>query len=222
MTTLESSTMQSDDVLAFLENHPDFLQHHAERFGLKHASERVVVSLVDRQMLDLKDRARQLEARLQQLIRHGEANDLIQARTHQLSLCLMAATSLESAVHGVKTCFARDFGLDRMALRLWHPKAEAQAELYNNRNEVTSLTRNLSAPYCGPYVNDEILSWLPPVPVLQSFCQVALRDDHGEVFGLLVLASDDAERFTFDMHTHYLAQMGELIATTLSRILDSM
>ena len=69
--------MQSDDVLAFLEHHPDFLQHHAERFGLKQPADRVVVSLVDRQMLELKDRARQLEARLQQLVRHGEANDLI-------------------------------------------------------------------------------------------------------------------------------------------------
>lgn len=210
--------MQSDDVLAFLENHPDFLQHHAERFGLKHASERVVVSLVDRQMLELKDRTRQLEARLQQLIRHGESNDLIQSRMHQLALTLLAATTPEEAVEGVRHCFARDFGLDRMALRLWHPKAETHAELYNGRAEVASLARNLSAPYCGPYVNDEILSWLPPVPVLQSFCQVALRDK-GETFGLLVLASDDPERFTFDMHTHYLAQMGELISTTLARLL---
>lgn len=213
--------MQSDDVLAFLDSHPEFIQHHADRFGIKPPSERVVVSLVDRQMLELKDHARQLEARLQQLIRHGEANDLIQARTHQLSRILLAANSLDAVADGIKTCFARDFGLDRMALRLWHPKAETHVSLFNGRNEVAALSRNLSAPYCGPYVNDEVMSWFPPVPVLQSFCQVALRDDQGEPFGLLVLASDDPERFTFDMHTHYLSQMGELIATTLVRILEN-
>jgi uncharacterized protein YigA (DUF484 family) len=38
-------------------------------------------------------------------------------------------------------------------------------------------------------------------------------------FGLLVLASDDAQRFTFDMHTHYLAQMGEIISAALLRVL---
>ena len=61
--------MQTDDVLAFLDQHPDFLAHHAERLGLKPSGapqDRVVVSLAERQMLDLKDRNRQLESRLQQ------------------------------------------------------------------------------------------------------------------------------------------------------------
>jgi len=213
--------MQSDDVLAFLEHHPDFLQHHAERFGLKQPADRVVVSLVDRQMLELKDRARQLEARLQQLVRHGEANDLIQARAHQLSLALVAATTLTGLVSSIKSSFERDFGLDRVAMRLWQPEAQGLADLYCARADIALLARNLSAPYCGPYVNDEMLSWFPPIPVLQSFCQVALRDTAGEAIGILVLASDDTERFTFDMHTHYLAQMGELISLALDRILSA-
>jgi uncharacterized protein YigA (DUF484 family) len=217
----ENQALQSDDVLAYLDHHPDFLQHHADRFGLKHSAERVVVSLVDRQMLELKDRARQLEARLQQLVRHGEANDVIQMRSHQLSLVLLSATTLDAVALGIKNCFAKDFGLNRMALRLWHPNAEHQDSLYSGRSDIASLTRNLSAPYCGPYVNDEILSWFPAVPVLQSFCQVALRDGVGEAFGILVLASDDPERFTFDMHTHYLAQIGELTSLALLRVLDS-
>ena len=213
--------MQSDDVLAFLEHHPDFLQHHAERFGLQQPADRVVVSLVDRQMLELKDRARQLEARLQQLVRHGEANDLIQARAHQLSLALVAATTLTGLVSSIKSSFERDFGLDRVAMRLWQPEAQGLADLYCARADIALLARNLSAPYCGPYVNDEMLSWFPPIPVLQSFCQVALRDTAGEAIGILVLASDDTERFTFDMHTHYLAQMGELISLALDRILSA-
>jgi uncharacterized protein YigA (DUF484 family) len=211
---------QSDEVLAFLENHPDFLQHHAERFGLKNSAERVVISLVDRQMLELKDRTRQLEARLQQLVRHGEANDLIQARSHQLSLALLSARTLDEVVSGLQRCFAQDFELERMALRLWHAHAEGHATLYSGRSDIAALTRNLAAPYCGPYVNDEILSWFAPMPVLQSFCQLALRDDSGETFGLLVLASDNPERFTFDMHTHYLAQIGELISCALTRVLS--
>lgn len=211
--------MQSDDVLAFLENHPDFLQHHADRFGLKHGNERVVVSLVDRQMLELKDRARQLEARLQQLVHHGETNDQIQARMHKLALAMIAASTVDGLAQALKGCFAEVFGLNRMALRLWHPAAEAHATLYNGRSEVAALSRNLSVPYCGPYVNDEVMSWFPPVPVLQSFCQVALTDAEGEPFGLLVLASDDPERFTFDMHTHYLGQIGALISTALLRVL---
>jgi hypothetical protein len=215
------SPVQSDEVLAFLENHPDFLQHHADRFGLKQSAERVVVSLVDRQLLELKDRSRQLEARLQQLVRHGEANDLLQNRMHALALGLAAADSAEAVCHHLKQCFEQEFGLDRMALRLWHRGAERLGEIYNTRSEVMLLGRNLATPYCGPYANDEVLSWFPAVPVLQSFCQVALRDADDEVFGMLVLASDDATRFTFDMHTHYLTQIGALISATLERVLGA-
>ncbi|WP_293227560.1 DUF484 family protein [Paludibacterium sp.] len=214
-----NATVQSDDVLAFLENHPDFLQHHAERFGLKHNGDRVVVSLVDRQMLELKDRCRQLEARLQQLVRHGENNDQIQIRMHQLALTLLTADTPAALAASLRACFADSFGLDRMALRLWHPGAQALAELYSAKSEAALLARNLSAPYCGPYVNDEVMSWFPAVPVLQSFSQVALRDEHGEPFGLLVLASDDPDRFTHDMHTHYLVQIGELISAAWRRLL---
>ena len=37
----------------------------------------------------------------------------------------------------------------------------------------------------------------------------------------LIIASDDAQRFTFDMQTHYLAQMGELISLAMLRVLKA-
>lgn len=213
--------MHSDEVLTYLENHPDFLLHHAEQFGLRPApaaQDRVVVSLAERQMLELKDKNRQLEARLHQLIRHGEANDRIIGCAHRMSLALQLAATLPDVIAALEKCFHEDFGINRLAIRLWHPNAEANP-CYNARHEVLALARNLSAPYCGPYVNDEVLGWFPPMPVLQSFSQIALQDASGAAFGILVLASDDPQRFTFDMHTHYLAQMGELISAALTRVL---
>ncbi|GGY22499.1 DUF484 family protein [Paludibacterium paludis] len=215
--------MHSDDVLAFLDSHPDFLTHHAERFGLRAApQERVVVSFAERQLLDMKDRIRQLESRLHQLVRHGEANDLIQARSHRLALGLMQARSTESVLAAVSKGLLDIFQIDRVALRLWHPQAETRTpSCTTTRADIQLLARNLSAPSCGPYANDEVLSWFPPVPVLQSFAQIALREESGEPFGLLVLASDNADRFTFDMHTHYLAQMGEMVSAALLRTLGA-
>lgn len=214
--------MQSEDVLAFLSDHPDFLAHHAASLGLEPpGTDRVVVSFAERQLLDLRDRNRQLEARLQQLIRHGENNDQILARMHQLALALLRTGELRPLVAAMQESFARDFGLERATLRLWHPAAEALGDIYNSRNDVRLLARNLAAPYCGPYVNDEVLSWFPAEPVLQSFAQVALRDPVGEPMGLLVFASDDPKRFAFDMQTHYLAQIGELVSAALLRVLHA-
>ena len=114
--------MEADDVLAYLDSHPDFLSEHAQRYGLKPVQERVV-SFADRQLLDLKDRNRQLEARLAQLVRHGEQNDQTLARTHKLSLALMKAATLSDVHAAILQVFAEHFGLNRVAVRLWHDAA---------------------------------------------------------------------------------------------------
>ncbi|AXE31940.1 DUF484 domain-containing protein [Chromobacterium phragmitis] len=216
--------MHSEQVLAFLDEHPDFLQQHAARFGLQAApqtGERVVVSFVERQMLELKDQNRQLEAQLQQWVERGQDNDRLLARLHRLTLSLLAARDAQAMIAELKGSLRREFQLDRAALKLWHPAAEGDAEHYNARNEVQGLARNLVSPYCGPYVNDEVLSWFPATPVLQSFAQVALKNEAGQPFGILVLASDDSQRFTLDMHTQYLAQIGELVSAALLSALEA-
>lgn len=215
---MRGRTVKNDEVLAFLDDHPDFLGQHASRFGLKSSHDRVVVSFAERQILELRDQNRQLEARLIQLVRHGEQNDLILARCHQLSLALMQASTLDSVADAIVRTFDKQFGLDRIALRLWHPAANPGA-YYLARQEIKLLANNLCAPYCGPYASDEVLSWFPAQPVLQSFASIALRHK-GEAFGMLVLASDDSHRFAQDMQTHYLAQMGELVSAALQRVLS--
>lgn len=210
--------MQNDEVLAFLDAHPEFLSQHAARYGLKNSHDRVVVSFAERQLLEIKDQNRQLEARLMQLVRHGEQNDLTLARCHQLSLALMQADTLEAVAAAAMRVFDQQFGLNRVALRLWHDAANP-GPFYNARQDIRLLAGNLCAPYCGPYASDEVLSWFPLQPVLQSFASVALRHD-GQAFGLLVLASDDCQRFAQDMQTHYLAQIGELVSAALQRVLS--
>jgi uncharacterized protein YigA (DUF484 family) len=210
--------MHGEEILAYLEAQKDFLKRYADQLGLRN-NDRVVVPLAERQLLEARDQKRQLEARLSQLLQHGETNDLTNARMHQLALAMVQAESLDALVAALTACFANEFGLDRVALKLWHPKAEKHGNLYNGRNDIALLARNLTAPYCGPYVNDEVLSWFPTKPVLQSFAQVALKPAGREPFGLLVLAFDDPERFTLHMHTEYLARIGELISTGLVRVL---
>jgi uncharacterized protein YigA (DUF484 family) len=53
--------------------------------------------------------------------------------------------------------------------------------------------------------------------VLESFAYVTLRTDR--VFGLLALASENAQRFYPEMGTLYLKRLGELTSTSLVRFL---
>jgi uncharacterized protein YigA (DUF484 family) len=53
-------------------------------------------------------------------------------------------------------------------------------------------------------------------PLLKSFSMVPLRS--ADTFGVLALASEDAQRFYPEMGTLYLKRIGEMVATALSRI----
>jgi hypothetical protein len=50
---------------------------------------------------------------------------------------------------------------------------------------------------------------------LRSFSYVPLRDS--ETFGLLALASEDAQRFYPEMGTLYLKRIGELVSAAIAR-----
>lgn len=209
--------MLPEDVLSFLDQHPDFLEQHAARYGLRPSHDRIV-SFAERQMLDLRDQNRQLEARMQQMLQFGELNDKIVLRCHALSLSLLGAGSVDEALLRTHDTLRIQFGLDRSAIRLWHPSRKDNED-YCPRKEIQQLAQNQTQPYCGPYINDEMLGWLPGQPVLQSFASVALRVD-GRAFGILLIGSDDAERFTRDMQTHYLAQIGELVSARIGTLLS--
>lgn len=215
--------MLSDDVLAFLDSHPDFIQHHAKRLGVKILEQegQSIISLSERQILGLTEKVRQLENKLMELIHHGETNCQIQGRLHQLSVSLLKAESIAALVNIVQTRLAADFGLERVALRLWHPAAQNDSHFLVPTPAIQTIAQRLTFPSCGPYVNDEIMSWFPTIPVLQSFSLMALHNDAQRAFGLLVLGSDDPKRFTYDMHTYYLTQMSQLLAAALLRVLGS-
>ena len=54
---------------------------------------------------------------------------------------------------------------------------------------------------------------------MASISLVPLRVEAGApAFGLLVLASPDAQRFTTDMGTEFLERIGELVSAALSRL----
>jgi uncharacterized protein YigA (DUF484 family) len=53
--------------------------------------------------------------------------------------------------------------------------------------------------------------------IVKSFAYVPLRADR--VFGLLILASEDPQRFYPEMGTLYLKRLGELVSTGLGRYL---
>ncbi|KAF0811933.1 hypothetical protein IGB42_03475 [Andreprevotia sp. IGB-42] len=212
--------MQAHDILAWLKQNPAFFDDYADDVAeiyVPHSHRGQAISLAERQLLTLRDKNRALELRLGELLQFGEENDLISERLHRLSVDLMQAQDLASIVGTLEFHLKERFQVPQVALRLWLPSDSNLREFAPVGDAARKLAANLVSPYCGPYVTDEVQAWFDDAQNLKSFAQFALRTGE-EPFGLLVMASDDVERFYPDMGTLYLQRLADLVSAAIRRV----
>jgi len=85
--------------------------------------------------------------------------------------------------------------------------------------EAKSLAESLSAPYCGPNKDFSVTAWLNQAPA--SLAMIRLThgvSDGSPTVGLLLLGSQDPERFTTDMGTTFLHTIGRVASAALGRL----
>ena len=77
----------------------------------------------------------------------------------------------------------------------------------------------MTAPYCGGHPVYETHLWFGEhAPHLKSYALVPLKKADG--FGLLLMASENAERFYADMGSVFLSRIGDLFAHFVARHLN--
>lgn len=208
------------EVAAFLGAHPEFFEEYADQLAdiyIPHPHGGRAIPISERQILTLRERNHQLEAKLRELIQFGEENDAIGERVHRIALALLNSRNLESLLHSLYFNLREDFAVPHVALRLWGVKISQQIP---ELGPVSEKLRNFSEVLTGPHCCSQFegADWFgEDAARLRSFALVALRSDR--VFGLLALASEDAKRFYPEMGTLYLKRLGELTGAALMRYL---
>jgi uncharacterized protein YigA (DUF484 family) len=213
--------MNADDVARYLREHPDFLAERGELFAeitVPHPHGGQAISLGERQLHALREKIRQLEGKLAELIRFGEENDEIGEKVHRLTVGLVAAQDYETVHHTLFTNLRDDFAVPHVALRIWNSVLSREGEDFAEVSEaVRFLAGDMRHPYCGAPANQEVLGWFgEAAPHVRSLALVPLHRE-GHAFGLLALGSEEPERFYPEMGTLYLGRIGELAATALLR-----
>jgi len=222
MTTPEPmSPITEDDIADYLVNTPDFFERHAALLAsvqLTHPQSHRTVGLQERQAQMLRDKIKALEHRIMDMIRHGNENMILTHKLHRWSCELLVtppAHMADLAVENIRELFQ----VPQAALRLWSLKGEhAQAAYAQGASEaVQALATSLDRPYVGPNAGYEAVQWLPEPAQAASLALLALRPAPGHAaFGLLVLASPDAQRFNGHMGTDLLERLAELAGSALS------
>ena len=214
--------MKPEEVAAYLKEHPEFFDDYAERLAeiyIPHPHGGRAIPISERQILTLREKNKQLEGKLREVIQFGEENDAISEKVHRISMALLAASDIRGVLNAIHLNLREDFAVPHVALRVWRPGTHADLADFKPVSDTTrEFTASLGNPYCVGHAMVDTAALFGEVgPHLRSFSYLPLRDS--ETFGLLALASEDPQRFYPEMGTLYLKRLGELVGAAVARYL---
>ena len=207
--------MKSEDVAHYLLNTPEFFQEHAEilsQITLPHPHGGRTISLSERQLFDLRAKNKVLEKKLHDLIEFAKENDSLQHKVHEFTTSLFAARDLQTLQEMIPNLLKDLFSVPHVALSLW--------QLTPPSMEVLVFTDTQTQPVCLHKAVHETADWFGErATQLHSFAYLPLHAGSVSV-GLLVLSSEDQQRFYPEMGTVFLQRIGEAVSSALHPYLD--
>ena len=227
MSQHKMSEINIDDVADFLKANPDFFEHHADvllALNVTHPHGGRTVSIPERQLIATREKVRLLEGKLSELIHFGEENDTLAEKVHSLTLKLIGAKTLDQAVDILYLDLLDRFQVPHVAVRFWHavaPEGKPTPEFQDIPVELQQFVEAMTQPYCGAHPVYETHLWFGEhAPHLKSYALVPLKSE--KIFGLLLMASENAERFYTNMGTMFISRIGEVFAYAVARNLTML
>ena len=218
------SYLNSEEVAEYLLHNPQFFEEHADlvsKIVIPHPHGGRTISITERQMLTLRDKNRELEKKMGELMLYGQDNDAISEKMHRLGVGMIAAVTFQSVLHTLNFHLRDDFAIPHVAMRLWDcPKdIDELPEFAEVSEELQIFAETLGRPYCGSTSGFETSSWFGEASKqVRSQALIALRNGGGSV-GMIAMGSEEAQRFYSGMGTLFLERLGEMASAALARVL---
>ena len=227
MTTSFTNPITEDDIANYLANTPDFFERHAELLAavqLTSPHGHRAVSLQERQATQLREKIKVLENRIMDMIRNGNENVLLSDKLLRWARTLFLAADPLALPALISTEIAEQFSVPQVGIKVWGVAPQfAYADFAGGVSEDAKVfASSLMEPYCGVNTGFEAVSWLPDPQAVTSLAILPLRmglvGSATPAFGMLVLASPDAQRFNSAMGTDFLGRLAELASAALTRL----
>ncbi|NKI71541.1 DUF484 family protein [Collimonas pratensis] len=220
-----TSSLDQDSVAQYLLDSPHFFEEHAELLGKIRLSSPLLgraVSLQERQMEILREKIKVQDLRLADMVRNAQENDASAQKLFGWARSLLLARNDVDLPHTLVDGLRTTFAVPQATLRLWGVAASYAHTWFAAAasEDVKIFANGLSMPFCGSNNDFEAASWLEQD--VQSIAMLPLRSGSASsaTFGLLVLGSPDAQRFSAEMATDFLVQIGETASAALACLLE--
>ena len=224
---VEPGSVAEEQIAEHLLAHPEFFERHPgvlARLQLPHQRGSAAISLVERQVLVLREKHAALELKLRELIENGRANDAIVDRMHRLTRRLLRARDFGAVIAGLETSLREDFGASRWVILITDPACASLGTASSPQLRVVPrLSPELrifetffeSARPRSGQIRDTQREYLfgPEGVQVGSTVLIPLGDHAG--LGLLAIASNDTERYLPTMSTDFLVRIGDIVSEAL-------
>jgi len=220
--TAETEVEQKADskekmVREFLRDNPTFLDENTdilECLVLPHNSGNAV-SLVERQVGVLRDRNKEMRARLDNMLQTAHDNDLLFEKTKRLVLNLLEAKNLSALIEAVYDSLGKDYGIEFYGLTLLGdekklPRTMARVSTMEKANERIGTLLGANRAVCGILREDEMTFLFGERGRnVGSVAAVPLRYDN--LYGILAVGNSDPNFYKSSMGTLFLSYIAEIL-----------
>lgn len=213
--------LNEQEVLAYLQQHDDFLHTHAQVLGIR-LNEAKVLSFNQGSLAALRQKTERMGAQLLQMLADAEGNRITAVKLQTFNQRLLSANTLGQLWQASSSSLRTDFALPHHALQLLIPprnKARVPAAIQAASNgELRLAWKKLSAPRCDTRVPKPVRALFGSEPVLESFLQLPIQHK-GALWAVLVIGHEDPGYFHADLQTDLVAAMANSLAAAMSRIM---
>ena len=203
--------MKSTDVAIYLQNNPQFFEENLDLLAeiiLPHPHGGRTVSLSERQLLTLREKNKLLEKNLHDMVAAARDNDALQHKVHQFSCALFGYATQPDMTAMLVRNLREIFSVPHVVLHLW--------EIQPPSAEVLTFADQQAQPVCVHHALHDTLPWFGEGATrLRSFSYLPLRVEKQSI-GLLVLASEEAQRFYPEMGTLFLQRIAEIVSCAVA------
>lgn len=221
---MNTKNITEDDIAAYLFNTPDFFERNPDLLAsiqLTSPHGQRAVSLQERQMELLREKIKGIELRMANLIRTGSANDNTHQKLLDWTLTLLEERIAQRIPQKIVNGLQNNFSVPQVALRLWAFDDGYATSIYAHpvSDNIQSFVKSMNGePYCGRNPDLEAIQWLETPNDIQSVALLPIYvHAPQQPFGLLVLGSPDAQRFTADMGIEILKNIATIASAALLR-----
>ncbi len=202
--------MRAEEIVQYLQDNPQFFEEHIDtliQINLPHPHGGRTISLSERQLLALREKNKELEKKLHELIEFAKQNDALQYKVHEFTVTLFAAGDSDTLLDMIPHLLGDIFAVPHVVLRLWQNNPPSP--------EILAFTDALAQPVCLHKAAIDTAGWFgESAAQLHSFAYLPLHAG-SETIGVLVLASEDKQRFYPEMGSVFLQHISQAVGAAL-------